>query len=133
MVHYYPIFQVYCDQENYGGGWTVFQRRVDGSENFYRDWQTYKHGFGELERNFWLGNDNIHRLTLTKHELLLDLHSENDDHAFVLYKSFQVGDEEDKYRVHVDEYQESVGKYVLCLSIFKILFRLIISAKITQK
>jgi hypothetical protein len=101
--------QVYCDQEKYGGGWTVFQRRVDGSENFNRDWATYKHGFGELERNFWLGNEYIHRLTRTKRELLLEVNSENGDHAFVLYKSFQISNEEDAYRANVSEYQESVG------------------------
>ena len=50
---------VYCD----GSGWTVIQRRFDGSENFYRDWASYKRGFGELQREFWLGNDAIHLLT----------------------------------------------------------------------
>ncbi|XP_028392900.1 uncharacterized protein LOC114517402 [Dendronephthya gigantea] len=100
---------VYCDQEKFGGGWTVFQRRVDGSESFNRDWATYKHGFGDLEKNFWLGNDFIHRLAPTKRELLLDLNSEKGDHAFVLYKSFQVNSEEDLYRLHVSKYQDSVA------------------------
>ena len=89
----------------------MFQRRIDARESFARDWATYKQGFGDLERNFWLGNDFIHRLTLIKRELLLDVNSVNGDHAFVLYKSFQISNEEDAYRAHVSEYQESVGNY----------------------
>ena len=44
----------------------MFQRRQDGSVDFYRGWNDYKSCFGQLTAEFWLGNDKIHRLTASR-------------------------------------------------------------------
>ena len=41
------LFNVFCDMKN--GRWTVFQRRMDGSEDFYRGWADYIAGFGNMK------------------------------------------------------------------------------------
>ncbi|XP_050513143.1 angiopoietin-4 isoform X2 [Diabrotica virgifera virgifera] len=56
-------FAVLCDMETRGGGWTHIQKRFDGSQNFYLPWRDYKFGFGDLEREFWIGLENIYHMT----------------------------------------------------------------------
>ena len=56
-------FEVFCDQKTAGGGWTVFQKRYGGTVDFFRAWDDYKRGFGNLNGEFWLGLEKIRRLT----------------------------------------------------------------------
>uniref|UniRef100_A0A098M175 Ficolin 2 n=1 Tax=Hypsiglena sp. JMG-2014 TaxID=1550645 RepID=A0A098M175_9SAUR len=92
--------KVLCDMDTDGGGWIIFQRRSDGSVDFFRDWAAYKKGFGNQLTEFWLGNDNLHRLTsLGMNELRVDLIDFNNKHSFAKYASFGVAAESYWYRL----------------------------------
>ncbi|XP_048051127.1 microfibril-associated glycoprotein 4-like [Megalobrama amblycephala] len=100
-----PVW-VYCDMIG-GGGWTVFQRRMDGSINFYQPWKEYKRGFGSTEGEYWLGLENMYQLTRNrKYMLRVDLEDFEGRKVFALYSSFSVGPETDGYKLHVSGFTD---------------------------
>ncbi|XP_058972979.2 microfibril-associated glycoprotein 4-like isoform X1 [Pocillopora verrucosa] len=105
-----PAFDVFCDQTTEGGGWTVFQKRLDGSVKFYLKWADYKSGFGDLNGEFWLGLDKIHRLTLDNNSMLrVDLEDFQGETRYAEYNLFGVTSEKDKYRLILGDYSGSAG------------------------
>ena len=78
----------------------MFQKRLDGSVDFYRGWDDYEQGFGNLNGEFWLGLDKIHRLTKGRPgKLRVDLEDLDYQTAYAEYDSFDVGDEQSKYKL----------------------------------
>ncbi|XP_071100893.1 microfibril-associated glycoprotein 4-like [Haliotis cracherodii] len=61
-------FKVKCLMQH--GGYTHAQQRNYGSADFYRSWQEYKDGFGDLSKDFWLGNDKIGYITNGRNQTL---------------------------------------------------------------
>jgi len=103
-------FEVFCDHKTAGGGWTVFQKRRDGSVDFFRAWDYYKRGFGNLNGEFWLGLDKIHRLTVsTSNRLRVDLEDIHGATAFAEYSSFSVASENAKYQLSLGSYTGTAG------------------------
>ncbi|XP_068743853.1 ryncolin-4-like [Montipora capricornis] len=103
-------FDVFCDQTTAGGGWTVFQKRLDGSVDFYRNWSDYKIGFGTLNGEFWLGLDKIHRLTkLVRNTLRVDLEDTTGKTAYATYDMFAVTSEKAKYQLSLGSYSGTAG------------------------
>ena len=102
--------QVLCDMTTDGGGWTVFQRRLDGSVDFYLGWDSYKNGFGNLSGELWLGNDNLHRLTVADDVILrVDLEDFENDIRYAEYSTFKVADEGEKYWLLIGGYSGTAG------------------------
>ncbi|XP_028435039.1 fibrinogen C domain-containing protein 1 [Perca flavescens] len=112
-------FMVYCDMSTDGGGWTVIQRREDGSVNFFRDWKAYRDGFGKTTGEHWLGLQRIYSLTRSGgYELRIDMADFDNATAFALYGDFSVGrdsvnPEEDGYPLAVDQYSGTAGDSLL--------------------
>ena len=100
-------FAVMCDMN--GGGWTVFQHRYDGSVDFYLGWTEYKEGFGNLSGEFWLGLEQLHRITTSgKYKLRIDLQDFKGNKKFAEYSSFNIGNEQDGFRLSIGAFS---GKY----------------------
>ncbi|ELU10284.1 hypothetical protein CAPTEDRAFT_117311, partial [Capitella teleta] len=104
------LFDVSCDMESDGGGWMVVQRRQDGSVDFYRGWQDYAGGFGNINSEFWLGNDMLHIITTTKpHKLRVDLGYFDGVSVYADYSDFSVAGANDFYRLHCKGYSGTAG------------------------
>ena len=98
-------FDVFCDQTTAGGGWTVFQKRLDGSVDFYLNWSHYKVGFGDLNGEFWLGLEKLHRLTSDDSSMLrVDLEDFEWNTAYAEYNMFGVMSENTMYKLNLGNY-----------------------------
>ncbi|XP_033639044.1 ficolin-2-like [Asterias rubens] len=95
--------QVYCDMETEGGGLIVFQRRQYGVVDFYRTWAEYQSGFGDLQNEFWLGNDILRDLTGSgQWQLRVDMEDWESRTKWASYGEFAVTG--DNYTLHVSLY-----------------------------
>ncbi|XP_065148024.1 uncharacterized protein fgl2b [Paramisgurnus dabryanus] len=103
-------FQVLCDMETTGGGWTLIQQRFDGSTSFNHTWDEYKKGFGKLTGEFWLGNDKIHWLTQAKNmSLRIELEDFEGVREYAHYDRFHVANESQQYRLSIGGYSGTAG------------------------
>ena len=82
----------------------MFQKRLDGSVDFYRGWADYKRGFGNLNGEFWLGLDKINRLTKSNNRLRVDLEDTTGKTAYAEYDMFAVTSERTKYQLSLGTY-----------------------------
>ena len=98
----------------------VFQRRQDGSVDFYRDWNDYENGFGEISSEHWLGNEKIHRITAqAQYELRIDLTDFDGDERYTTYSNFGLGNADTKYSLISINYVNrsgDAGKFIFFMT-----------------
>ncbi|XP_064160763.1 angiopoietin-4 [Anguilla rostrata] len=102
--------KVFCDMETSGGGWTVFQRRVNGSVDFQRTWGEYKQGFGDVAGEHWLGNEVVfHMTSQSQYSLRVELRDWEGNAPYSQYDKFQLGSEKQHYRLFLRGYSGTAG------------------------
>ncbi|XP_074831876.1 angiopoietin-related protein 7 [Carettochelys insculpta] len=105
-----PDLEVYCDMETDGGGWTIIQRRKVGLISFNRDWKQYRDGFGNIRGDFWLGNENIYRLSRRPTTLRVELEDWDGNIHYAQYNQFSLSNELNSYRLFLGNYTGNVGR-----------------------
>ncbi|KAH9519365.1 Ficolin-1 [Bulinus truncatus] len=90
-----------CDTRTDGGGWILIQRRLYKTTSFKRDWNEYKNGFGSICEDYWLGNENIFRITNSgPYELRIDM-VYNGKKFYAQYTEFYIDGEGNNYRLRI--------------------------------
>ncbi|KAL1404773.1 hypothetical protein pipiens_005230 [Culex pipiens pipiens] len=105
------------ESDTAGGGWLVFQQRLDGSVNFGRSGSEYRGGFGTVDprSEFWLGLEVLHQLTKNAHyELVIELRDENGHYGYARYSQFVVAGEADRYKLTtLGSYTGTIGSQLV--------------------
>ncbi|XP_056141301.1 angiopoietin-related protein 5 [Lampris incognitus] len=105
-------FEVFCEMDYMGGGWTVMQKRMDGLTNFRRPWADYVDGFGHLPGEHWLGLRKVFHIVNqkeTRFQLHIALVSHDETTSYASYDDFRLDNETLFYSIHLGRYAGSAG------------------------
>ncbi|XP_073697784.1 microfibril-associated glycoprotein 4-like isoform X2 [Garra rufa] len=93
------------DEDN--GGWTVIQRRMDGSIDFYLPWSKFKKGFGTVLGEYWLGLGIMYQMTRNrKYMLRVDPEDFAGKKGFAMHSSFSLVPEAGGYKLQVSGFKD---------------------------
>ena len=98
------IIPDYCECDT-DGLWTIIQKRYDGSVDFNHIWTAYKDGFGNVDGEYWLGNDIIQQMTSSAcYKLKIVLKDWDNVTKYAMYDTFRIADEAEGYRLTIGGY-----------------------------
>ncbi|XP_062605439.1 ficolin-1-like [Saccostrea cucullata] len=101
--------ELYCDMETEGGGWIVFQKRMDGSVNFYRNWNDYTDGFGNFNE-YYKGNQALYEVVKDgSFKLRIDMEDKTGEWRYAKYSHFSIGGPDTNFTLSVSGYTGNAG------------------------
>ena len=94
---------VYCNMTTDDGGWIVIQRNRKNSQlSFNKNWREYEEGFGDLNKDFWVGLKLMHTLTQRDQwEMRVDYQENDKTWSYLHYNQFSVGSASEEYPLTV--------------------------------
>lgn len=106
----------YCAFATDGVAWTVIQRRSGSGndinnknwENFHRSWDEFRTGFGNLSKDFWFGNEFIHKIVYRDDYMLrIELKDHNGIEVWAEYGLFRIDSESYNYQLVIGKLNEN--------------------------
>ncbi|XP_075449435.1 fibrinogen-like protein 1-like protein [Ascaphus truei] len=105
---------VYCKKDTEGKVWTVLQRNTLTSEiTWLESWTTYKYGFGNVLKDYWLGNEYIHLLSSQRPYMVrFVLEDKAKKEWYADYDIFSIDKEANGYTLRLGRYTGTAGDYL---------------------
>lgn len=88
-------------------GYAVIQRRINDEVNFYRAWDEYEQGFGNLQGNFWIGLAKLHGFAYHGKRAILRVevkYNSDPEVYFAEYTKFIVRTKSKNYQLDIGGY-----------------------------
>lgn len=105
-------FPVYCAM---GFGRIHILWRETSSMNFFRSWEEYRDGFGDVSGEFWLGLEYIHQITTSDvFEMRIEIRLHTGQKRKQKYNHFVVEGEEENYKMSFS-YTQATGDLRDCM------------------
>ncbi|XP_065419357.1 fibrinogen-like protein 1-like protein [Chrysemys picta bellii] len=97
-----------------GKGWTVVQRNSHNTEITWKEsWSTYKYGFGNVQRDYWPGNEYLSLLTRQNtYKVRFVVEDKSNNTCYTEYDIFSVEDEPSGYPLRLGRYSGDGKDYL---------------------
>ena len=93
---------------------------MDGSVDFYQNFQLYEDGFGNPTTEYWLGLKHIWSLVQQgEQELRIDLEDWDGNQRYAEYSHFSIASPSYDYKLAIDGYTGDAGKGTIILTVTK--------------